>query len=280
MTKRVSDNQRPPPPGKQDCLRTIETAPVMPDGATWPKISIITAVYNSQNYLTECIESVINQTYANKEHILVDGLSTDDSLDIIKRYAEQFNHIRYLSEKDTGIYDAINKGIEMSSGDWLYVIGSDDVFYDNDVLQSIFTLRDSNKYDVIYGNVVFKTRNIVYNGEFNKYKLLLTNICHQAIFYKSYLHKLFGKYEISYKLYADWNFNLQWFNCKSIKRKYVTRTIALYNDTGFSNTDHDDNFINNMDVLFYRYVPWFVYFMYRNRNRRFMYRIIRYLWNV
>jgi glycosyltransferase involved in cell wall biosynthesis len=278
-----ADNKLPhPPTGMQNLPKTSETThlpPVITDGILWPKISIITAVYNSQNYLSDCIESVINQNYPNLEHIFVDGLSTDNSLDIIKKYAEQCKHIRYVSEKDTGIYDAINKGIELSTGDWIYVFGSDDVFFDNDVLQSIFSLQENKKYDVIYGDVLFKTKNFVYDGEFNPYKLLFKNICHQAIFYKKKLHNKFGKYEINYKLYADWNFNLQWLNCKSVKNKYVERTIALYNDTGLSNTDRDENFINNKEKLYYRYVPWFVYFMYRKRNNPVIRRIIWRLWD-
>ena len=93
-----------------------------------PKISIITPTLNAAETLEACILSVKNQTYLNKEHLIIDGQSTDGTLHILKKHAENYPQLKWITENDDGIYDAMNKGIDLSSGDWLYFMGSDDYF--------------------------------------------------------------------------------------------------------------------------------------------------------
>jgi len=218
-------------------------------------ISIITPTYNSAEGLEACILSVAHQTYAHKEHLFVDNLSTDGTLEIIRKYAAKFQHIRLISEEDHGIYDAMNKGIEQSSGDWLYFMGCDDMFFDSEVLSRIFISFECSPYDVIYGNVEWGKGGTLYDGQFTPLKLLNKNICHQAIFFKRDLFERLGRFEIKYKVLADWVFNMRWFFDENITRIYLDKTIAIYNPDGFSSRNHDIVFIAERKRLVHLYFP-------------------------
>ncbi|MGB9600549.1 MAG: glycosyltransferase, partial [Myxococcota bacterium] len=101
------------------------------------KFSIITAVLNNRETISDCIESVASQSYKFIEHIIIDGLSTDGTIDIIKDYSSRYSHIRWISEKDNGIYNAINKGIKISTGEIIGILNSDDIFDNKEVLGKI-----------------------------------------------------------------------------------------------------------------------------------------------
>ncbi len=102
------------------------------------KISIITVTYNSSKTLKDTLESVLKQTYKNYEHIIVDGLSKDNTMQIVKEYEEKYNgKLRYISEEDSGLYDAMNKGIKMAAGDIIGILNSDDIYAHENVLQEI-----------------------------------------------------------------------------------------------------------------------------------------------
>ncbi len=111
------------------------------------KVSIITVVYNSKNNISKTIESVINQTYKNYEYIIIDGGSTNGTLDIINDYSASISKI--ISESDKGIYDAMNKEINFAIGDWVYFLNSGDVFFSNETIKKIFSLEQ--KSGLIYG---------------------------------------------------------------------------------------------------------------------------------
>lgn len=200
-----------------------------------PLISIITVVYNGARYLEETILSILNQSYPNIEYIIIDGGSTDGTLDIIKKYD---NYIDYwVSEKDKGIYDAMNKGIDLALGQWIYFLGSDDICF-NVIHQIIGCL--CTKLDAFYGDVYMKKKNIIYDGKFNKYKLMLKNICHQAIFYNSTIFKK-RRFNLKYNILADYEFNLSNFLEK--KWLYLPFLICRYNDSdGISANNKDFSF--------------------------------------
>ena len=239
-----------------------------------PQVSIVTPVLNAEHFIESCLESVINQTYHFKEHIIIDGLSTDRTRDIVKYYADNFPHIKWISERDSGIYDAMNKGIELSTGDWLYFLGSDDIFFDNDVLQTVFYDGLYQKYDVIYGNVKFKISGAIYDGKFTSYKLIKKNICHQAIFFKRSLFDRFGKYEIKYKCVSDWVLNMQWFNSQSTRYKYIDSIIAIYNEDGYCFNNPDVIFSQEIPSLIDKYFPYFALYLFRKRNLRIIKKLI------
>ena len=234
-----------------------------------PKISIIIPTFNSAKTLHECIESISEQTYSNIEIIIIDGVSTDDTIDIIKRYASNNKKIRFISEKDKGIYDAMNKGIDMAEGDFLFFLGSDDKFYNKHVIYNIFSQpQNFNKYDVIYGNVLFKISQKIYDRKFSAYKLLHKNICHQGIFTRKELFSILGKFEIHYKALADWVFNMKWFNNKNIKHNYLNYTIAVYNEDGYCFNNPDIDFQENRQHIEKEFFPWLPLFLYKNKHKR------------
>jgi len=225
----------------------------------YPKISIITPTYNSAKHLNACLLSVAQQSYVHKEHLIIDNLSTDETVAIVKTYALQYPHIRIISEQDIGIYDAMNKGIDKSTGDWLYFLGSDDTLFDNDVLTELIGSDESAHYDILYGNVQWGTNGPVYDGEFSFVKLFEQNICHQAIFFRRNIFNRFGKFDVKYKVLSDWAFNLLWFGNEEIRRAYHDRIIAVYNPFGYSSIEQDPLFhAGKRDIIGQHYPQVFV----------------------
>ncbi len=213
---------------------------------SFPKICIITVCYNSERTIEETIKSVIAQDYPNKEFIVIDGLSTDHTGDILDRYKQFITTI--VSEKDDGIPDALNKGIQRASGEWIYFLSSDDLFYDDNVLYDIFSIP--HEVDMVYGDVIMKTKGLKYDGEFDLKKILRQNICHQAQFYKRDLFSRIGLFDVNYKLLSDYDHTLRIFANEQIKTKYIERIVALFNDTGRTSFLIDKAFWNNRREIF------------------------------
>lgn len=214
-----------------------------------PFFSIIIPTYNAEKVIERCLCSIISQLFQSYEVIIVDGNSTDNTISISK---ESFNgeKIKLFSQKDEGTYDAMNKGIELSTGEWIYFLGSDDELYDNNVLSSIAKAANQIDANVIYGNALIVNDSTwakngeVYDGEFDFSKLARKNICHQAIFYKrSFLNAFNLRYNLAYTLLADWDFN---FQCFAKTKFHYTNTIISKFFSGGQTT------INNQDLHFYR----------------------------
>lgn len=170
-----------------------------------PLITVVTVVYNDVKHIEETILSVINQTYPNIEYIIIDGGSTDGTVDIIKKYAD---HIAYwVSEPDKGIYDAMNKGLARATGEWVNFMNSGDLYVSSEIIKSIFTARDYAQYGIVWGYVKMAISNKVfrYIPFFeNKNKLSPMGICHQSIFVKRLLALELG-FDESYQIAADYN---------------------------------------------------------------------------
>lgn len=222
------------------------------------KFSIIVCTYNASKSFPKVLDSILAQTYKDYEVLIIDGASTDGTQEIIEDYEKKFGgRLRWISETDSGIYDAMNKGIDMASGEWIYFLGSNDVLYLNDVLEKVSNEIDKFDSDVIYGNVAWGNTGRIYDGKFSVLKLMEKNICHQAIFFKKKLFDEFGKYDTRYKVLADHVFNMQWFNNESVRRKYIELTIAKYNVGGRSSSScaPDKEFTKDRDKLIEKYFP-------------------------
>ncbi|EOR93983.1 glycosyl transferase, family 2 [Arcticibacter svalbardensis MN12-7] len=204
-------------------------------------ISIIIPTYNSETSIKECLLSVLNQSVDNYEILIIDNVSSDETIRIASDFND--NKINIVSQKDKGVYDAMNTGIQLSKGEWLYFLGSDDILKDNDVLYDInnyIKLSDSN---FIYGNAYFKNSGYIYGEESSIERLLIEgNICHQAIFYHYSIFSLVGLYNLKYPIWADWDFNIKCFKFSAIKTEYVNRIIAVYNDYKGISRDDDEVF--------------------------------------
>ena len=209
-----------------------------PNGSTPPKVSIIIANYDRAQALEETLGSIVGQTYPNIELIIIDNASTDRSIEVIKKHESHIN--RWVSESDRGIYDAFNKGIRMSSGEWVYFIGSGDRLIGDNALAR--ALSASKHVDLIYANVYYHSFGSVYAGKFSKRRLVDQNICQQAIFYHRRLFEMLGMFETSYPLLADWVFNMRCFGDDRVRTRFVDEVIAFWEGGGASTTGKDPYF--------------------------------------
>ncbi len=238
-----------------------------------PKVSIIIPSFNSEKVLAAAIESVLNQSFNDFELLIIDGLSTDNTLNIAKSYVD--NRIIIISEKDKGIYDAMNKGVALANGLWLYFLGSDDILLDSNVLQRVF---EDNKIitensDFLYANIVLGDTDAIYGGYRDIFILYKYNISHQAIFVKKDILVNKGYFALKYKILADYYFNIQCFTDNNIKKSYIDIVIARYAIDGTSAKEIDaifsnevyDLFINNVKNLSFKTFTKFKV-MYGNRK--------------
>jgi glycosyltransferase involved in cell wall biosynthesis len=221
-----------------------------------PAISIILPTYNVGSTIEKCIQSIINQTYKNIEILVIDGGSEDRTMDIMKGYALSNCFISFVSEKDTGIYDAMNKGIQMAKGEWIYFMGSDDCLIDSEVLASVVdNLKEDD--DIVYGNIVSTPGNNVEAGEWDYHRLLNMCINHQRILYRATLFKTYGLFETKYLVSADYDLNIRFFSNPMITKQYINLPITLYHSEGFSSNKLDEIFWNNFkQVMAERFSPY------------------------
>ncbi len=220
---------------------------VADNGITAPLFSVIIPTYNSYSVIRNAIDSVIKQTLPNLEIIIIDGSSTDNTVEIVESYNDE--RIKVFSEKDKGIYDAMNKGIRCASGKWLLFLGSDDVIFDNNTLKAVSSHLKSNSFYYgnvkVNGNTGWAQDGAIYDGEFTLQKLLLKNICHQSIFYnRDVIIKNAIEFKLEYPVCADWDFNLK---CWSISPfTHIPLTIAIFNAGGVSTKKVVDRFYDNL----------------------------------
>lgn len=220
--------------------------------------SIVIPTYNSAKTLVRCLDSIVGQDYTNFEICFVDGVSTDDTLSIIAAYQLTHPCIKFISEPDKGIYDAMNKGINMATGQWLYFLGSDDTLYSNKVLSAIAAkISTSVNAKVIYGSVIMRGQNqwnldnVVYDGEYTIEKFIDRNICHQAMFYNHSFLKTIGGFNLKYVTDADFDLNLRCY--ARAKFDFIDLIIANFFVGGASTTIEDHQFHKDRGALLMKY---------------------------
>lgn len=195
------------------------------------KISVITVCYNAEKVIEETIQSVLAQDYHNIEYIIVDGLSKDATMDIVMQYASE-DKIKWISEMDKGIYDAMNKGIAMASGDYVQFLNAGDVFVDSYIVSKVAAGISDADADIIYGHILYrypdgsvKQRNYTQFCATKLYYLLGDCINHQAIFSKRECLK--QRFDITYVICADreWMLRVKKQGCKF---KAIDQVICRY----------------------------------------------------
>ena len=201
-------------------------------------LTIIIPSYQLGHAIGEALDSIRQQDFSDYEVLIMDGGSTDSTASVVAKASDL--PITFIQEKDSGVYDAMNKGIELAKGKWLYFMGADDSLRKG-ILCDIHQLLHEENADMLYGNVILSSNGAKYDGEFNLDKLLcIGNICHQAIFYRNSVFKVLGKYNTKYKIWADWDFNIKFFKDGSLVAKYFDKVVAFYdNQSGLSSNNHD-----------------------------------------
>ena len=191
-----------------------------------PLVSIITVVKNDEEHLERAIQSVINQSYDNIEYVIIDGASTDGTMGIIREYEDHIDY--WMSEPDRGLYDAMNKGVGIARGDWIYFLGCDDILLGN-LTHIAANFKDHNT--IYYGDVYVPKLHRLYDGRFSAYKLMVRNICHQSIFYPK---KVFGRYSYDqkYKIWADYVLNMKCHGDKELNFVYIPILVAIFDGEG------------------------------------------------
>lgn len=213
-----------------------------------PKLSIIVPTFNSAHCIERCLRSIRIQTFRDYEVIVQDGVSSDDTIGIARRFqdADPGMNIKVFSEKDAGVYDAMNKACRRANGEWLYFLGSDDELHDATVLAAVMGSPSLDSFDVLYGNVqvvgdaAARGMAPVYDGIFNLEKLLRKNVCHQAVFYRAAFHRRIGEYNTRYVTLADWDFNMRCWSRTEFR--YLDSIVANFYVGGLSATGQDERF--------------------------------------
>jgi glycosyltransferase involved in cell wall biosynthesis len=218
------------------------------------KISVITVCYNSQDTIAFTLNSILNQDYKNIEHIIIDGGSTDNTINIINQY--NFKNKKFISEKDNGIYDAMNKGISIATGDILCILNADDVYHNNSTISEVVKLIKQSPSENIYiGDVVFfknnNFRNIsrIYRAKFFKKWMLNIGVMppHPSAFIKKEIYKIY-KYNVTYKIASDFEFFLRLFKINNFNFKYLDRTIVRMRTGGISGKNILSYLISSFEI--------------------------------
>ena len=205
------------------------------------KISIITITFNSVKTLERALQSVQNQTYQEIEHILVDGASGDGTKEMIEAYAAKHSNVRWVSEKDDGIYNAINKGIKMATGDVIGFLHSDDVFNSSDSIEQIATAFETTKADVVYGDLQYcRAGKVVrrwHSNTFNPRSLKFGWMPpHPTVYVRREVYEQVGSYDEWFRISADYDMMLRIFKA-DYHTHYIPSVLVSMETGGASNKD-------------------------------------------
>lgn len=206
------------------------------------KISLITVTYNSGTTLRDTILSVLAQTYRNVEYIVVDGLSKDNTIDIVREYEPQFEgRMKWISEKDKGLYDAMNKGVRMATGDVVGILNSDDFFTANDVLEKVAAGFDKQT-DAVYGDLHYvHPDDLQHSVRYYSSKIFKRNLmrmgfipAHPTFYCRRECFDKFGYYKTDYKIAADFDLLLRFIYVNRIRIKYLPMDMVTMRTGGAS----------------------------------------------
>lgn len=210
------------------------------------KVTIITVCYNALEMLKKTMQSVDNQNYNNLEYIVIDGCSTDGTVDFLKNYKGKLS--KYVSEPDKGIYDAMNKGVSFATGNYVIFLNAGDLFAENDTLDKIFSSKNYEA-DVIYGDVLKtgKDGKLFLKPAEKSHNAHKMYFCHQSCFTKLECLQQFP-FDTKYKMSADFNFfKMLTLNGKTFKQLDIP--VAIFDTTGVSNAKRSKGLKENINVV-------------------------------
>lgn len=245
------------------------------------KVSIITVCRNAQDTIEKTIKSVIDQDYKDIEYIIIDGKSTDKTLDVVNKYKDHIDII--ISEQDGGIYYAMNKGIEKSNGDIIYFLNAGDLLFKKNTVLNIVNIFLIKKTNIVYGDVAFynsdnpKKLILRRQNKVNNFFLTYGTVSHQSIFTKRNVFKKYGKFNTQFKLQADYEWILRLFIKNKISSYYTNQIITKYLRGGLSSNSEINGlkerlkilplYFNIPQILFNGILLWFLYRMVKKIKR-------------
>ncbi len=222
------------------------------------KISIITATYNSGKTIRDTMESILRQTYQDYEYIIKDGASTDNTLDIVKEYEPRFEgKMKIISAPDDGIYDAMNKGIEATTGDVVGLLNSDDFYTSDDILENVHDEMTKNPdLDAVYGDIHFvNDKNLkkcvrYYSSRFFRPWMLRCGFipAHPSFYCKTEVYRKYGLYDLKYKTSADNEMMVRLFAKHKIKAKYINKDFVTMRMGGLTTAGVNSWYRINKDI--------------------------------
>ena len=218
------------------------------------KVSIITVVFNNREMIKDAISSVLNQTYKNIEYIVIDGLSEDGTVDVIESYGAKIT--KFISEKDDGIYDAMNKGIALATGDIVGILNSDDFYIDDKVIEKIVKEFENNKIDSVYADLIFvkpeeleRTVRYYDSSYFNPEKFAYGWMpAHPTFFVKKWVYDKYGVYRTDLIIAADFDLLLRFLYTQKISYSYLQEVLVKMRLGGVS-TSFKSIWVNNVEQL-------------------------------
>lgn len=219
--------------------------------------SIITATYNCKSKLDRTLKSVLSQSFADFEYLVMDGGSKDGSKEWLEEIQDP--RVKACSEPDKGVYDAMNKGIQRARGKYLFFLGAGDELLPG-ALEEMSRHLPKTGAVMMYGDVLWDGK-MVYAGEFSKIRLCEQNICHQAIFCSREVFRILGGFELKYRALADWVCNMKCFGNRRIQVRYVPVKVAIFELGGLSGKG-DPEFNADRMMLIKRHLGWLTYLRY------------------
>lgn len=201
-----------------------------------PKISIITVCFNAEKYIEQTIKSVIDQKNGDIEYIVIDGASTDKTLNIIRQYESKIT--KWISEPDNGIADAMNKGIKLATGEYLMFLNADDYFQTSDALAIATSYMEESKDIYIYDTIFLKKEGGIrrHSGAFGK-RINFKGICHQGVLCRRALFEKIGSFNTSFKVCMDYDFFMRAYRYGATGQ-YINEVLSVMRDGGISS--HQD----------------------------------------
>ena len=218
------------------------------------RVSIITVSYNNVGTIADTINSVLSQSYANIEYIIIDGASSDGTTELVTSFGQRIS--KFISAPDTGMYDALNKGIGLATGDIVGILNSDDFFYDNNVIEKVVSAFDESDIDAVFGDVQFvdpvKTSKIVryYSSKkFNSSRFRFGYMpAHPSFYVRRELFEKIGYYKTDYKIAADFELVIRFLFINKVKYKYLEMPFISMRMGGLSNKTISSNYILNKEI--------------------------------
>ena len=220
--------------------------------------SVIIPCFNCGPKLRTTIKSVLSQREGLYELIVVDGGSTDGTLDVVREFA---GSLSYVSERDGGVYDAINKGVRRSRGEYVFILGAGDVLREGLLSRVAGMLPREPSF--VYGDAYLERHGVLMGGVMEKSDFIRTNVCQQAVFYERTVFELLGEFDLKYRVYADWVFNMKCFADERLRKIYLGTIVADFEGWGISDVQQDAQFVKDFPGLVRKYVGLGHYLRYR-----------------